>query len=375
MARARRGERGALVLLAVAVAFLLATVVSSLSSAAQSAALAVAAARERSAGAPAEQAPPPRGAYAWRRPTVLAVGDSITEYALLEGGWWRAFAGAYARRADVVNRGLSGYNSRWALLAADESAGAFGGRLAAVVVWLGANDAKAPLDGDERGGARLRAAGATDLHVPLDEYGRNLKAIAQKLRDAYAEAAASSASSWALGVVAAGGQGGRRRRRAVAGRWPLPPADVGPVIVFVTPAPLHEQQWLERLQAQAEAAGLPPPTVSDRLNSVLALYADEARAAAASMPPGTAVVADVRAALEREGAGDGTEAARAFFSDGLHLSQKGNEVALREILRALDGTAAAPSALPYHLPTYGQVACADPQGTFGPLEERGWGGP
>lgn len=362
MARARRGERGALALCAGLVLLLLATAVSSLSSSSSSAAAL------GPGGDDAAATPPPLNAYAWRRPTVLALGDSITEYSLLEGGWWRGFAGAYARRADAVNRGLSGYNSRWALLAADESADAFGGRLLATLIWYGANDAKEP------GGA-----GGTDMHVPLEEYGDNLRAIASKLREAYKSATASSASSWAAGVLpaaaAGGGTGGRagRRRAAMAGKWPLPPAETGPLIVFVTPGPLHEQQWLEHLRANAEAGGRPPPEASDRLNSRISQYAEAARRAAEQVPG--AVIADVHRELVAAGAAKGDEGARAFFTDGLHLSREGNAVALRAIQRALEGTAADPHALPYHLPTYGQVDAADPGRTFAALKKNGWGGP
>jgi lysophospholipase L1-like esterase len=275
---------------------------------------------------------------------------------MMEGGWWRGFAGAYARRADAINRGLSGYNSRWALLAADESSDAFGGRLLAALIWYGANDAKEP------GGA-----GGFDMAVPVEEYGQNLRAIAKKLRDAYSSAAASSAASWASGV------GARKRRVAMAGKWPLSPAEVGPLIVIVTPGPLHEQQWLERLQGYAEQDGKPLPQVSDRLNSRLALYAAEARRVAAEEIGGAVVVADVHRALVAAGADKGDDEARAFFTDGLHLSPKGNEVALKAIQRALEGTVADPKSLPYHLPTYGQVDSADPSRTFGPLKRKGWG--
>jgi lysophospholipase L1-like esterase len=344
-----------LALFAALAVLLCATVVSSLSSAPS-------AARSLADGADADAAngppsPLPPHAYSWRRPAILALGDSITEYSMNEGGWWQGFSGAggYARRADCVNRGLSGYNSRWALLAADESADAFGGRLLAALIWYGANDAKEP------GGA-----GGYDMAVPVEEYGQNLRAIAKKLRDAYSAAAASSAASWASGV-------GKKRRVAMAGKWPLSPPEVGPLIVIVTPGPLHEQQWLERLQGYAEQDGRPPPEVSDRLNSRLSLYAAEARRVAAEEIGGAVVVADVHRALVAAGADKGDDEARGFFTDGLHLSPKGNEVALEAIQRALEGTVADPKALPYHLPTYGQVDSADPSRTFGPLKRKGWG--
>jgi lysophospholipase L1-like esterase len=160
-----------------------------------------------------------------RRPVVLLLGDSLTERGFdPDGGWAAALAHALTRRADVANRGLSGWNSRWALKAARRLCrGALGlplpsakGQVAAAVapgtcaadlgveglssassaaaapppkellfatVWFGANDAALP----DRGG-KLQ-------HVPVDEYARNLEAIAREAIAAAAEANAAAAAS------------------------------------------------------------------------------------------------------------------------------------------------------------------------------------
>ncbi|CAD7926831.1 unnamed protein product, partial [Amoebophrya sp. A120] len=48
-------------------------------------------------------------------PKIFLYGDSLTQYGSSEvGGWAARLQGLYSRRADVVNRGLSGWNSRWA---------------------------------------------------------------------------------------------------------------------------------------------------------------------------------------------------------------------------------------------------------------------
>ncbi|KAG8917072.1 hypothetical protein FRC00_014068 [Tulasnella sp. 408] len=46
---------------------------------------------------------------------ILLVGDSITQGAWEEGGFAQRLAHVYARKLDVINRGLSGYNSEWAM--------------------------------------------------------------------------------------------------------------------------------------------------------------------------------------------------------------------------------------------------------------------
>jgi lysophospholipase L1-like esterase len=54
------------------------------------------------------------------RPSFFLFGDSITQYSskLDPLGWGVLLADAYTsefRSADIINRGFSGYNSRWAL--------------------------------------------------------------------------------------------------------------------------------------------------------------------------------------------------------------------------------------------------------------------
>lgn len=59
----------------------------------------------------------------------MLFGDSITEEAFGEGGWGAHLANHYSRSADVVLRGYSGYNTRWAAMVAARAvvAGAAGG--------------------------------------------------------------------------------------------------------------------------------------------------------------------------------------------------------------------------------------------------------
>ncbi|NWU89871.1 IAH1 esterase, partial [Upupa epops] len=106
---------------------------------------------------------------AW--PRVLLFGDSITEYSFRENGWGTFLAERLVRKCDVVNRGLSGYNTRWAKLILPrlitKNAGAES--TVAVAIFFGANDSS-----------------LEDLnpkqHVPLDEYAANLKSMIQYLK-------------------------------------------------------------------------------------------------------------------------------------------------------------------------------------------------
>jgi lysophospholipase L1-like esterase len=81
------------------------------------------------------------------RPQWVLFGDSITQRGYSVGGWANLLADTYQRRVDVINRGYSGYNSRWAVNVLDhvfplQPPEAHGIQLA--TVFLGANDAALP---------------------------------------------------------------------------------------------------------------------------------------------------------------------------------------------------------------------------------------
>ncbi|KAG9046758.1 hypothetical protein FS837_003688 [Tulasnella sp. UAMH 9824] len=75
---------------------------------------------------------------------ILLVGDSITQGAWEEGGFAQRLAHVYARKLDVINRGLSGYNSEWAMPVFEQvfpKKGEVGPKVKLLTLWLGANDA------------------------------------------------------------------------------------------------------------------------------------------------------------------------------------------------------------------------------------------
>ncbi|NXU61508.1 IAH1 esterase, partial [Horornis vulcanius] len=106
-----------------------------------------------------------------RWPRVLLFGDSITEYSFQENGWGAYLAERLVRKCDVVNRGLSGYNTRWAKLILPrlitESTSA--DSIVAVTIFFGAND------------SALKELNPKQ-HVPLEEYAANLKSMVQYLK-------------------------------------------------------------------------------------------------------------------------------------------------------------------------------------------------
>lgn len=100
---------------------------------------------------------------AW--PKVILFGDSLTQYSFSDDGCWGSkLADLLQRKCDVINRGFSGYNSRWnkvmlpKILDKDLAK-----ETAAMAIFLGANDSN--------------DAANTRQHVPLEEFTENMKDI------------------------------------------------------------------------------------------------------------------------------------------------------------------------------------------------------
>ncbi|XP_061955239.1 GDSL esterase/lipase WDL1-like isoform X1 [Populus nigra] len=106
-----------------------------------------------------------------QRPQFVLFGSSIVQLSYINEGWGAILAHIYARKADIVLRGYSGWNSRRAVQVLDqvfpEDAAI---KPSLVIVYFGGNDSVHPH--------------ATGLgpHVPLPEYIENTRKIAMHLK-------------------------------------------------------------------------------------------------------------------------------------------------------------------------------------------------
>ena len=99
-------------------------------------------------------------------PTILLLGDSLTQLAF--EGWGAKLANVYQRRADVINRGCSGYNTE------------FYKRLplppfhnvSLVTIFFGANDASLPHENPHH-------------YVSIPDYTANLRQLTDRVRAQY----------------------------------------------------------------------------------------------------------------------------------------------------------------------------------------------
>ncbi|XP_022978753.1 GDSL esterase/lipase At5g45920 [Cucurbita maxima] len=237
------------------------------------------------------------------RPRIYLFGDSITEFSFADGGWGAALANHFSRRADVVVRGYSGYNTRWALkviehvFPASEEHGGAGDPLA-LTVFFGANDACLP----DRYGAFQ--------HVPLDEYKQNLISIVSFLKK----------------------------------QWPATR------ILLITPPPIDEEG---RLQNPYIVNPLNEP---ERTNNAAGDYAKACIAVAAEC--GVSVI-DIWTKMQQL---PGWE--KACLSDGLHLSRNGNTIVFEEVVQKLKEEGLSPEMLPADLPLLSEIDYNDPLKAF-----------
>eukprot|EP00899_Mesostigma_viride_P008208 jgi/Mesvir1/17389/Mv08688-RA.1 len=247
------------------------------------------------------------------RPRIVLFGDSITQFSFRPSGWGNLLSEYYERKADVVCRGYSGYNTRWAKHMLPKLFPPYKGSPPAqpliATVFFGANDAAMP-DGD-----------SARAHVPLAEYKDNLRHIVADIK-------ASGDGSTLVILIAP------------------PPVDV-----------VARRKYALQLYGD-KASGLP-----DRTNPVTGTYADACREVAAQL--GCPVV-DLWTAMQAQPDWP------FFLSDGLHLTERGNAFVFQQLVEAIKGADAArlPAALPYDFPLNADIDHEDSAAFFRKWEEK-----
>lgn len=235
------------------------------------------------------------------RPKVVLFGDSITEESLGDGGWGAALAHHLSRTADVVLRGYSGYNTRWARMALEralDGVGVGGDPPIAVTVFFGANDACLP---DRSSGFQ---------HVPLPEYQANLRAICASLKE----------------------------------RWSKT------VVILITPPPIDEDGRLRNPYGD-NPSGLP-----ERTNEYAGAYAKACITVARES--GVPVI-DLWSKMQLF-----PDWEKSFLRDGLHFTVRGNRILFDEVVGTLRKQGLSLETLPVDLPLFCDIDPHDPLKAF-----------
>ncbi|KAL6639329.1 hypothetical protein ACP70R_023059 [Stipagrostis hirtigluma subsp. patula] len=261
------------------------------------------------AAAPSAVHPPgcPAGAAAGGsrgmvRPRLVLFGDSITQQSFAPGGWGAALADTYTRKADVIVRGYSGYNTRWALFLihhifpVDDIAPPL-----ATTIFFGAND------------AALLGRTSERQHVPVSEYKENLRKMVNHLKD----------------------------------------CSKSMVILLITPPPVDEEgreRYARSLYGE-NARKLP-----ERTNEMAGIYADQCIELAREMH---IPVIDIWSKMqETEGWG------KLYLSDGLHLTPEGNAVVYREVVQTLRNSGLKAEDMPFDFPHHSKIDANCPEKAF-----------
>ncbi|GAY34690.1 hypothetical protein CUMW_012770, partial [Citrus unshiu] len=241
------------------------------------------------------------------RPKIYLFGDSITESSFTYGGWGASLAHHFSRTVDVVLRGYSGYNTRWAVKVMERVLPAANGEseserervsTIAVTVFFGANDACLP----DRCGAFQ--------HVPLHEYKHNLHSIVSFLKN----------------------------------RWP------NTLVLLITPPPIDEEARLKHPYVE-NPTGLP-----ERTNEAAGAYAKACIEVAGEC--GLPVV-DLWTKMQQL-----ADWKTAYLSDGLHLNETGNRVVFEEVVMKLKTEGLSLENLPVDLPMISEIDPNDPLKAF-----------
>ena len=103
----------------------------------------------------------------YHRPKIILLGDSLTQTSF--EGWGATLANVYQRRADVINRGCSGYNTEFYLRLPMED---FVCDQSLVLIFFGAND------------AAIKEHDAHH-HVSVERFQENLKTLIDRVRTKY----------------------------------------------------------------------------------------------------------------------------------------------------------------------------------------------
>ncbi|XP_057415141.1 GDSL esterase/lipase At5g62930-like [Lotus japonicus] len=241
------------------------------------------------------------------REKIVLFGDSITEESFGDKGWGASLANAYTRKADVLNRGYDGYNTRWALFLLKHHFPLDTPKQPlAATVFFGAND------------SALSGRAYEKLHVPIEEYRQNLRKIVLHLKT----------------------------------------CSPSMLIVLITPPPISEEARLAHLRS---LYGENAPELPERTYEVIGQYAKACVEIAKEM--GLPYI-NLWSKLQET---DGWQ--KKFLRDGLHLTPEGNAAVFQEVIKVFNEEGLCADKMPYDFPVYSEVDDKNPQSSLSiPLE-------
>ncbi|KZP24722.1 SGNH hydrolase [Athelia psychrophila] len=211
---------------------------------------------------------------------IMLLGDSITQGGWVAGGFAQELACKYARKLDVVNRGLFDYNTKWAIPVFEQCFAKRHQRqhlpkVRILTIWFGANDAAVP---------------PAPQHVPLTAFTANLVRMIRMITSP----SSAHYSPWTR-------------------------------VILMTPPPINSYV------RAADLASRDPPRQLDLEFEATRKYAEAVvdLAQQEKLP-----VVDVWTAIYNA-AGRNERALDRYLSDGLHLNTGGYKVVYEELMKTI----------------------------------------
>ncbi|KAI0921518.1 hypothetical protein AcW1_004530 [Taiwanofungus camphoratus] len=211
---------------------------------------------------------------------IMLFGDSLSQRGWEPHGIAQRLAYAYNRKLDIINRGMSGYNTEWAIPVLEQCFATQDERqhvpkVRILTIWLGANDAALP-------GSRF--------HVPLPAYAANISRLVRMITDPLS-------------------------------KWYSPETHV----VLLTPPPVNTQQWRAHQEAQE------PPQELDRDFEMARTYAKKVKEVGAKE---NVPVVDLWTHFW-DACGHVEENFSEYSPDGLHLGERGYAIVFEELMKTI----------------------------------------
>ncbi|KAJ1722659.1 isoamyl acetate-hydrolyzing esterase [Coemansia biformis] len=258
---------------------------------------------------------------------IVLLGDSLTQHGwnVDRRGWAAQLSQEYIRRLDVVNRGYSGFNSRWGRIVlpkvlphyATKKAATLGSaaehhkpKLQLFAIFYGANDAQFP---------------GYPAHVPLGEFKENLRGIVETVRSPESELHSPDAR-----------------------------------FLLITPPAFGD-----KLFVTYDNPGFGQRTIVDRSNAVAETYAQAVKEVASEL---AVPCVDLWTAMETKiaegrasGVKSGVDGYDAYLFDGLHLNANGNDLLFGLVMDAIKTNYPDldPNALPFVIPAFRTFSSAE----------------
>lgn len=214
--------------------------------------------------------------------SIFLLGDSLTQGGWEPNGFAQKLAYVYARKLDVINRGLSGYNTTWAIPCFEQSLAPSAAhdqhitsKIRMLLIWFGANDACIP---------------PSPQHVPLEQFKANLSHI--------------------INLV-----------KSPESKYYSPQTE----ILLLTPPPI------DTIQRGADLGSRNPPLELDRIFEITKAYAEGVKEVAKAH---SVHLVDVFDAVW-DAAGHTEKGLSKYLGDGLHCTSAGYEIVYEEIIKVI----------------------------------------